>query len=133
VTPVDALQRWLALEHEAVWLYPVVGARVDRLTKAARRAYGAHVTVRDELTSQLERDGVRPVGTALAYDVGPLDERAAATEVARGLEQRIAAACLTLVGVADGDLRDLAMRGLRRAALEELRWGGAAQAFPGMP
>ena len=40
----QALQTWLALEHEAVWLYGQIGARVRDLSGAARASYDAHRT-----------------------------------------------------------------------------------------
>ena len=46
MTRLDDLQTWLALEHEAVWLYGMIGARVDGLARPARTSYDAHRVVR---------------------------------------------------------------------------------------
>ncbi|MBC7633131.1 DUF4439 domain-containing protein [Aeromicrobium sp.] len=133
MTTTATLQAWLALEHQAVWLYPVIGARFERLTERARDSYENHLLDRDRLLGRLRDDGVVPVATALAYDVGPLDTPTLALSMARRLERSIAATCLALAGQGSGDLRVLATVGLRRAALAELTWGGNAKAFPGLP
>lgn len=133
MTSHEALQTWLALEHEAVWFYAGIGGRFDALAQAASTAYGVHVGTRDVLLGKLHQAGVDPVGTELAYGVGKLRTPADARKFAQGLESRIAAACLTLVGVVEGDDRMFATSALRRAALAELTWGGRASAFPGLP
>ena len=133
MTSDEALQQWLALEHEAVWFYAETGGRFDTLSSAARTAYDAHVAVREALLDRLHRAGVEPVATALAYGVGKLSKADEARKIARGLEARIAAACLTLVGLVGGTDREFATAALRHAALAELTWGGRASAFPGLP
>jgi hypothetical protein len=133
MTSNEALRKWLALEHEAVWFYAQVGGRFSQVASTARTSYAAHVGVREVLLERLHRAGVDPVGTELAYDVGTLRTPADARKFARGVESRIAAACLTLVGVVEGDDRRFATSALRRAALAELTWGGRATAFPGLP
>ncbi len=127
------MQNWLALEHEAIWLLPIAGARFDELNDLAHRTQDAHLATRDELLERIHRTGTDPVATALAYDVGPLKTIAAAREAVREVESRIAAACLALVGAVSGDDRTFATKSLRRAALAELAWGGEPQAFPGLP
>jgi hypothetical protein len=133
MTPREALQAWLALEHEAVWLYPVVGARVDSLVQPARASFASHRDVRDDLVGRLQTLGVTPVAAVLGYDVGPLTTPAEARAAAQSLERRISAAVLTLAGVAEGDLRAFAVAALRTSALAEQTWGAAPQAFPGLP
>lgn len=133
MTSTEALQGWLALEHEAVWLYPVIGARVGTVADRARQSYGAHSNVRDALLDRLHQIEVEPVPTMLSYDVGRLRTKAQARAVAQRVEREIAAACLTLTGDSTGDLRTYAIAGLRRAALAEIAWGGRPDAFPGLP
>ena len=132
-TMTDALQAWLALEHEAVWLYPVIGARFDDLTKTARTSFESHRDVRDELLTRLRAQGVEPVGTELSYDAGPLTSPAEARKAAQALEAGISAACLALVGVTEDALRQYAIRSLTRSARAELTWGAEPHAFPGLP
>lgn len=129
----DALQRWLTLEHEAVWLYPVIGARFDDLTKLARTSFEAHRDTRDELMTRIAALGAQPDGTELSYDLGPLTTPTEARAAAQALESSICAACLAMVGVTEDALRTYAIRGLTRAARAELTWGAQPQAFPGLP
>ncbi|MET0819542.1 MAG: ferritin-like domain-containing protein [Aeromicrobium sp.] len=133
MTPGEALQAWLALEHEAVWMYPVVGARVDSLVKIARTSFSAHRDTRDALVGRLRSRGTSPVAAALGYDVGPLTSDAEARAAAQSLEARISSAILTLAGVAEGDLRAYAVTALRTSALAEQTWGATQKAFPGLP
>lgn len=133
MTAVSAMQSWLALEHEAVWLLPLVGARFDTLTEASRRSWGEHLVSRDALLQRLRTAEADPVATALSYDVGPLTSVAEARAAVRGVEKRLASAALSLVGEVDGTDRTFATRAVRRAALAELAWGGSPAAFPGLP
>lgn len=129
----DALQRWLALEHEAVWLYPVIGARFHDLTKSARASFESHRDVRDDVLARLRSQGVEPVGTELSYDVGPLKTPSDARKAALVLEASISAACLALVGVTEDAVRKHAIKNLTKSARAELTWGAKPQAFPGLP
>jgi hypothetical protein len=133
MTPIEAMQAWLALEHEAVWLYPVVGARVESLVKPARSSFSTHRDTRDALVGRLRSLGADPVSAGLAYDVGPLTSAGGARAAAQSLEARISGALLTLAGVAEGDLRAHAVAALRTSALAEQTWGAALAAFPGLP
>jgi hypothetical protein len=130
---IEAVQRWLALEHEAVWFYAVAGGRFTAISTTARAAYTSHVGARGALLERLHRAGAEPVATALAYGVGKLHNADDARKFARGLEARIAAACLTLVGLVEGADRTSATAALRKAALAELTWGSHPSAFPGLP
>lgn len=132
MTRLEDVQAWLALEHEAVWLYGMIGARVDRLAEPARTSYDAHRAVRDRLRRLVDVAGGQPVGPALTYGNERIDSPKAARAAAAGIEERIAAACVTLFGNAGRDGRPFAMSGLRRAALAALDWGASARAFPGL-
>ena len=133
MTSTEAMQDWLALEHEAVWLYPVIGARFTAVAGHARTSYDKHRDVRDRLLFRLHQMDVEPVSPALSYDVGRLRTRARALAAARQIEGDIAAACLTLAGDSTDGLRTFAIAGLRRAALAQIAWGGPPKAFPGLP
>ncbi|AXT85229.1 hypothetical protein C6I20_08515 [Aeromicrobium sp. A1-2] len=132
MTPTEAMQSWLRLEHEGIWLYPLIGARFDDLAAQARSSYAAHRTRRDQLLSRLNAAGVEPAPTALAYDEGELRTIKQARAAAQRVERNIAATCLLLAGVTDGDERTHAVTELRRAALAELTWGAEPTAFPGL-
>ena len=133
MTATEAMQGWLALEHQAVWLYPVIGARFDGLADRARRSDEAHRDERDRLLARLHALDVKPVVAKLSYDVSGIRSAQQAQRAARRLEGSIAAACLTLVGDSiEDDAQTYAIRGLRRAARAELAWGGQPRAFPGL-
>lgn len=132
MSATTAMQDWLALEHEAVWLLPITGARFDELTELSRRTQDAHLITRDNLLERIHRSGADPVATALAYDVGPLRTIAEARAAVRKVESRIAAACLALVGEVSGDDRTFATTSLRQVALTQFSWGAEPQAFPGL-
>ncbi len=83
MTSTEDMQDWLALEHEAVWLYPVIGARFKDLADRARTSYDEHRDVRDRLLLRLHEMDVEPVSTALSYDVGRLRTKARARGGAR--------------------------------------------------
>lgn len=131
-SPVDELQAWLALEHEAVWLYGMIGARVGDLSEAARTSFEAHRAARDRLRDLVSDADGEPVGPELTYGDRRVDSRQVARTAAQEVEARIAAACLTLFGAAGSDGRRFAMAGLRRAALASLDWGADPVAFPGL-
>ncbi|MET0930660.1 MAG: DUF4439 domain-containing protein [Aeromicrobium sp.] len=133
MTAAEALQAWLALEHEAVWLYPVLGARFDDLLDRATASFEGHRDTRDALTTRLRALGVEPVGGRLAYDPGPLTTGAEARAAAQAVEVAIGAACLVLAGATEDRSRAYAIRNLTRSARAELTWGAAPRAFPGLP
>lgn len=120
---------WLELEREATWFYPFVQARVPEVDDLARASAAAHVATRDRLLARIANDTTvaRP-----SYDVGPLDSADDARAAAQSLEQRIQAACVAVVRASLTQDRSFAIRGVRGAAVAEMRWGGTARAFPGL-
>ena len=132
MTRLDDLQAWLALEHEAVWLYGMIGARVDGLARPARTSYDAHRVVRDRLLALVDSAEGDPVGPALTYGDDRVDSAKEARAAASNVEERIAAACVALFGNSERGERRFAMSGLRRAALAALDWGAPVRAFPGL-
>ena len=69
---------------------------------------------------------------ALTYGDDRVDTAKDAQTAASDVEERIAAACVTLFGHSGRDERRFAMSGLRRAALAALDWGAQVRAFPGL-
>ncbi|MFI5428112.1 DUF4439 domain-containing protein [Aeromicrobium sp. UC242_57] len=114
VSTGDDLNAWLALEHEAVWLYPVIGAPFDGLRARANQSFEAHRDTRDALLARLDRLGVEPVSTALSYRTHALKNVASARRAARDIESRISAACLQVAGRSDADTRTFAVKSSRR-------------------
>lgn len=120
---------WLELEREATWFYPFVQARVPDVEDLARASAAAHVATRDGLLARIADDTT--VARA-GYDVGPLESADDARTAAQSLERRIQAACMAVVEASLTQDRSFAIRGLRAAAVAEMRWGATAQAFPGL-
>ncbi|HPU12559.1 MAG TPA: ferritin-like domain-containing protein [Aeromicrobium sp.] len=132
MTELKSLQTWLALEHESIWIYQLIGARVSELTEPATTQAAAHRQRRNQLSKTITALGGKPVGTQLSYDVAAVKDKKSAQLLARGVEARIAAACVGLVAVTEDNRRALAIDGIRTAALTQVRWGGSAEPFPGL-
>lgn len=118
----------LALEHEAVWTYGLVGGAVPSLRPAAEDAWRAHRTERDRLLREVKE----PVPPQLAYEPTTVAGEAEARERLQGLEGRIAAAWVRVVGEVTGEDRQDALVRLEAAETARLAWGGPLVAFPGL-
>jgi len=129
---LDLTQRWLELEHEAVWTYALIGARFPDLAERARTTQSAHRRTRDRLVRRVAALGGRPVPTLATYAVTDPSDAAAALTLAQDVEARISAACVRLVAVSRDRDRDRAVDGLRAAATTRLRWGAVPEPFPGL-
>lgn len=125
-------QNWLALDHEAIWIGGLVGARFGELEGAARDLVAAHEASRDRLAAAVRDLGGAPVATQPSYDVDDPRDPAAAKALVRDVEARIGATCVRLVALTQDDDRARATTGLRTAALTQIRWGGSPEPFPGL-
>jgi hypothetical protein len=131
---VDAWRRWLSLEQEAVWTYPVIAARVAGSAAAAELALDAHRSTRDELLGLFaNRHWLVPV-TPASYAIGVVDTDAQAQTLAQSVEDRISAACVRVIEAleptASAD-RQRALNSLRAAAAAQIAWGATVEALPG--
>jgi hypothetical protein len=131
---VAALQGALAAENSAVYGYGVAGAHLAGARRAAAvRNWVAHQNARDALTAMLAARGARPVAAAAVYQLPfGVHNAAAAVALATALEDRLSAAYLGLVGLADPALRAFGAQGARTAALRAATWRGSTLAFPGL-
>jgi hypothetical protein len=131
---VRALQAALAAEHAAVYGYGVAGAHLGGVKRrAATRDWTAHQAARDTLAAMITALGAQPVQAATAYRLPfPVRGGAAAVRLAAYLEDRVAAAYLGLVALADTGLRVFGARAVRSAALRAVGWRGRSLAFPGL-
>jgi len=123
----------LDLEHEAVWLFAYLGARVDATADSARRSYDAHRDARDRLLARVAAAGLTPRSPAFAYSAPPTPDAGAVRAAAREIEQRCATAYLELAGSSEGTARTFAIDALSRAAVAAVTWGSEPVAFPGLP
>ena len=77
--------------------------------------------------------GGEPEAAAATYALpNPVESAADARELLVLLEERLAAVWADAVLELTGDLRDLAVSGLRDAAVAAARWRGSSVAFPGL-
>lgn len=138
MTPRDALQRALAGEHAAVYLYGVVGGRVSVSTHAelwqrVRDAYNLHRGRRDQLVSMVRTAGAEPVAAEVSYELpNPAMTPAQLERVALEVEQRCAAVYADTVGSTAGANRQWALDALEDAAVRLLGFGGEPEPFPGL-
>ncbi len=138
MTPVEALQKALAAEHAAVYLYGLLGARSSQsrqpsLFRRLTDAFQDHRATRDRLTVLISRAGADPVAAEVDYDVpGPTDTAVQIEAVARTVEQRVTLTYGELVENTAGTDRRWAITALDDAALRELGFGLAPSDFPGL-
>jgi hypothetical protein len=138
MTPVEALQKTLAAEHAAVYVYGVVGGRVSvsaqpRLWSAVRSAYNLHRARRDQLTSMVRTAGAEPVPAEVSYQMPNMAGTPAEQEAAsRTVEERCCAVYADLVGSTSRAQRQWALDALEDAAVRLLGFGGAATPYPGI-
>ncbi|MGH3853286.1 MAG: DUF4439 domain-containing protein [Pseudonocardiaceae bacterium] len=156
---VDALQRALAAEHAAIWVYGVVGAFAPRaLGGQIVAAATAHQARRDATERMLIGAGTRPVPPEPGYLTPErVTDAASALRLAITAETDAAAAWRSVIergtadpdprnaanpnprSVADPDLRGVALDALTAAAVQATRWRAAAGItpltvpFPGAP
>jgi hypothetical protein len=142
---VAALQAALAVEHQVVYGYGVVGARLGRRGAPVSRdqcveRLDAHRALRDHLAELLRRAGARPITSAPAYDLPfPVPDGSAAAQLGAVLEDAVAGAMWDAIAAAPSDsaARRLGVTQLAEAAAWAARWrassGGAVPALPGQP
>ena len=133
---LDVVERALAIEHEAVYAYGVVGGVLDPGTAEAGRAldgYEAHRARRDRLEDVVQELGSEPTPAEPGYVLpAPVTDVDSAARLARRVEDRSAVAYAQLVGPSVGDLREVLVDWLTDAATRGLSWGAAPTAFPGL-
>ena len=136
---VDALQRTLAAEHAAVYIFGVLGGRAavlgsSPLRPALATAYDTHVARRNQVRLLVRAAGGVPVAAEPAYDL-PRALTTPAQITAEAL--RVERACVTtyaaLVAATTGSDRAWAVGTLSAGALSELRFGGPPLPLPGLP
>lgn len=138
MTPAEALQRTLAGEHAAVYLYGVVGGRLSaasqpQLWERVREAYVQHRGRRDQLVSIIRASGAEPVAAELSYELpSPARTPAQLRTTALEVERRCAAVYADMVGNTAGANRQWALDALVQASVLLLDLGGGPEPFPGL-
>lgn len=128
---LTALQNCVAIEHEALWLYGFIGARIDALDSRAKSSYKAHRRNRDALLAMLT--GMTLPGPRADYAVSATKTAAQGEALAQSIEAKCQAAYLAVIGVGAASDRKFAVTKLRAAALAGLDWNAEPAAFPGLP
>jgi hypothetical protein len=134
---LGALQRTLAGEHAAVFLFGFLGGRAsslpDRLLRDALvSAYDAHLQRRDTLRLMVAAAGGTPVAAAPAYQVPPrVSTRRQVEAAALGVERACATTYAALVAATVGADRRFAVDALMATAVGEAAFGGRAEPLPG--
>lgn len=132
MTDLEFLQRALACEHEAVYGYGVVGARLNgQPREQARGIWDAHREQRDELDSLITARKGKPAGSEPAYK---LPDGRTPAEIAAALEAKLVDVYLGLAGASDPKLRRYGAQAMQVAIDRQVRWSRSAPAepFPGL-
>lgn len=138
LTPVQALQKVLAGEHAAVYLYGILGAHASKsrqpsLFASLDSTYAGHRAARDELTVLITAHDQDPVAAEVSYEVpGTVGSAEEIEATALTIERRMTLLYGDLVAHTSGRERAWAIRQLDRSALRELRFGGRPGQFPGL-
>ena len=137
MTTLPAMQRTLAAEHAAVYVYGALGAQTSSsatpaLFTAISAAYTEHRARRDVLSRAITDLGAIPVAATPSY---ALPERLgtpdAVTRTARGVEEGCAETYAYLVANSVGAKRRWAVEALTNAAVRGLVFRGTPEMFPG--
>ena len=137
MTILDALQKALAAEHAALYVYGSLGAHTSlskqpELYDAVSAAYDAHRARRDQLTSRVLDHGGEPVAAEPAYDLPKaLETPDGVASAALEIERRCAATYAWLVAQTVGADRAFAVTALSSTAVRELSFRGSPEIFPG--
>jgi hypothetical protein len=132
---VDAAQQALAAEHAARWAYGVLTPHAGAHEPLGVPSLLAHQDHRDALVDWLRAKHTDPVvarpGYALPFDV---DTATSAASLARRVEDGCARQWVKVIQAAVGEpvLLRLAQAGLADSAARRVRWGGIADALPGI-
>jgi hypothetical protein len=131
---IQALQAALTAEHATVYGYGIVGAYLSGNSQAtATNDWVAHQVSRDDLEAMLRSLGAQPAAAAVAYQLPvPVHSAAEAVALAVLLEDRIAAAYLSLVALSNASIRNFGAQQVQASALRAAAWRGGTVAFPGM-
>jgi len=138
-TAVAALQRTLAAEHAAVYVFGALGGRAavlgdSPLRPALATAYDTHLARRDEVRVLVTAAGGDPVAAEPAYALPrPLTTSAQITAEALRVQRSCVATYAALVAATTGTDRAWAVATLSAGAFEELAFGGPPEPLPGLP
>ena len=138
MTALDALQRTLAAEHAAVFVYGALGAQTSQsatptLFSEVTAAYLVHQERRDVLVGMVEELGAEPQAAEPGYEL-PSDLSTPEAVSARALrvERAASATYAYLVASSRADVRQWGVEALLDSAVRQLAFGGDPQPLPGI-
>lgn len=132
---LTVLSALVLAEDEAGYAFEVIAAKLADAQRAEAQARAVQHRSRAQVwadVSGLVSSGSDPRRTAYALPSG-LDDPALAVELARDIEQSLAAAYANLVAEAAPGTRASAVDALRQATADAAVWGVEPTAFPGLP
>lgn len=138
MSPVDALQRALAAEHAATYVYGALGAATSAsatpgLYAEVSAAYADHRGRRDLLWSRLRDRGAEPIAAEPAYALPqPLVSADDVTRAALDLERACEETYAWVVEHTSGADRRVAITALTSAAVRALAFRGSPEILPGI-
>ena len=138
MSDVAALQRTLAAEHAAIFVFGALGGRASTLTAprlraALESAYDVHLARRDHLRIMVAATGDIPVAAEPAYRLpSPLTTAAQIEGEALRVERGCVTTYAALVAATAGPDRQWAVEALARTAVGEKVFGGTPEALPGL-
>jgi hypothetical protein len=138
MTPQETVQKTLAAEHAAVYLFGVIGARLSasaqaQLWQRVREAYTVHRGRRDQLVAMLRAVDADPVAAEVSYDLPtPARTPGQLERAALLVEERCAAVYADMVSHTARANRQWALDSLEDSAVRLLGFGGEAEPFPGI-
>jgi hypothetical protein len=136
ITELDALQAALAVEHQVVYGYGVLGARINRGPRRyAIASLNAHRVRRDSIESMILAAHATPTPSAAAYLTPTLRGEHDAAGFGARLEDGSAGAAWDLVvaSASSSKARAFAVAWLSDAAIRGAHWRGTSVADPPMP
>ena len=137
MSATDALQRTLAAEHAAVYVFGVLGAQTSEFEQRVLfadllTAYREHRSARDALVARIRGQGAQPVAAAPSYELpNGASTSAQVTQAALVIERRTTQTYGTLISQTVGEDRSWAIVGLDESAVRQLRFRGRPETFPG--
>lgn len=132
MSDADLLNDALAQEHAAVYGFPVIAARFESLSDRVERTLTAHEDRIEALTDLIETLEAIPVTAQPAYPVPALERLAEAEGFAEELERACLAAYVRVLREGEAGHREFATDAAIETAEWLVRWGAAAEAFPGL-
>ncbi|QUQ71601.1 ferritin-like domain-containing protein [Kutzneria sp. CA-103260] len=136
---VDALQRALAAEHAAIWVYGLAGAFLPAASGAAlTKGAEVHTVRRDATITTLKSAGATPKSAEPGYGTPqPLTNQSSAFTLLVAAEtDTVSAWRSVLENTSDSGVRKTALDALTDAAVRAMTWrqsGGQTPSTPPLP